>query len=208
MRVCLDAYDFPDEVLDISHNSNTHDNNENCFSQKQIIFLYNALRDAQEKSLSVCICIHDLSFDGCGNSAKVIKDMLVAFRNSTSCTTILNDYATNSLELKSYTFDFTGSNGKIFVLQGHGHEFIKFKIKNTTIGEKEVSRYMVIASNGPDTRMPRALGQDCFDILSYDDNEGIKFVRYGNANGIYDYHNNDGSDANGFHYIDTPEIIV
>ena len=42
------------------------------------------------------------------------------------------------------------------------------------------------------------------DILCYDDSEGIKFVRYGNANGMYDSNHNDGSDSNGFHFVDSP----
>ena len=63
---------------------------------------------------------------------------------------------------------------------------------------------MTIATCGSDTHFLRNADEDCFDILCYDDSEGIKFVRYGNANGMYDSNHNDGSDSNGFHFVDSP----
>ena len=128
----------------------------------------------------------------------VLRDFAVAYRNKTTATSTLNSTG------KIYNIDFSRASGKIFYLQGHGHKFVRSKRKNTDIGTLEVDNFMTIATCGTDTHFLRNVDEDCFDILCYDDSEGIKFVRYANANGMYDSNNNDGSDSNGFHFVDSP----
>ena len=194
--IVCNVYDIEDSELSADLNSNSGDNSEAyVLSQMQLDFIYNAMKGAEEKGYCVILCGHNFSST---NSMNVLRDFAIAYRNKTTATSTLN--STN----KIYNIDFSRANGKIFYLQGHGHKFVRSKYKNTNIGTLEVDNFMTIATCGSDTHFLRNVDEDCFDILCYDDSEGIKFVRYGNANGMYDSNNNDGSDSNGFHFVDSP----
>lgn len=194
--IVCNVYDIEDSRLSADLNSNSGDNSEACvLSQMQLDFIYNAMKGAEEKGYCVILCGHSFFST---NSMNVLRDFAVAYRNKTTATSTLNSTG------KIYDIDFSRASGKIFYLQGHGHKFVRSKLKNTDIGTLEVDNFMTIATCGSDTHFLRDIDEDCFDILCYDDSEGIKFVRYGNANGMYDSNHNDGSDSNGFHFVDSP----
>ena len=194
--IVCNVYDIEDSKLSADLNSNSGDNSEAyVLSQMQLDFIYNAMKGAEEKGYCIILCGHNFAST---NSMMVLRDFAVAYRNKTTATSTLDDTG------KIYNIDFSRASGKIFYLQGHGHNFVRSKHKNTNIGTLEVDNFMTIATCGSDTHFLRNVDEDCFDILCYDDSEGIKFVRYGNANGMYDSNNNDGSDSNGFHFVDDP----
>lgn len=194
--IVCNVYDIEDSRLSADLNSNSGDHSEAyVLSQMQLDFIYNAMKGAEEKGYCVILCGHCFTST---NSMNVLRDFAVAYRNKTTATSTLNSTG------KIYDIDFSRASGKIFYLQGHGHKFVRSKRKNTDIGTLEVDNFMTIATCGSDTHFLRNRDEDCFDILCYDDSEGIKFVRYGNANGMYDSNNNDGSDSNGFHFVDDP----
>ena len=194
--IVCNVYDIEDSRLSADLNSNSGDSSEAyVLSQMQLDFIYNAMKGAEEKGYCIILCGHSFTST---NSMMVLRDFAVAYRNKTTATSTLN--STN----KTYNIDFSRASGKIFYLQGHGHKFVRSKCKNTNIGTLEVDNFMTIATCGSDTHFLRNVDEDCFDILCYDDSEGIKFVRYGNANGMYDSNHNDGSDSNGFHFVDSP----
>lgn len=199
--IIIDTYDFEDSLLASDFNTKV----SAAISMKQLDFIQQQLEDAIAKNYSVALCLHNIYNNSwCkDNSLQVMKDFASAFRNKTSHSSVLKNPLEVTSDLKTYTYDFSSSNGKIFFLQGHGHYFSKFYMPEG-FGEKQVDAIMAIATEGQATRLPRTNDMDAFDIFIYHPEDGFRFVRYGDANGMSDVDNNDGADNLGFHFVDNP----
>ena len=220
---------------------------ENCysargFSEEQLDFVKKAV-DETLPDYCIWITSHEQVSQACGynDSYNVMRSLLLAYANKTSISSNLTnntDYSKVSLNngstIKTYSFNYEGRNGKIFMGHGHGHFFTDtISVKNySTTGQPIVEnpgkctlgiRCFTFIASGARKLLHRGTITDGSDILVYDDEQGVRFVRYGCCPGRYgskgvpddpNFETNpllqptDGTDENGFYLVNTPWIPV
>lgn len=198
--VSLDCYDWEDDELSEEVRS------FKCgyFSERQIDFLIDCLNSVPQ-GYAVLVCSHHMytgSANGGYKSGQLVRSILTAYRNKTTFTGDLLK-VDDATYVKTYNVDFTSSNGRLFRVIGHDHIFSSRNEGDSSVGNLTYPSFTMISSNAMGA-LYRGIYIDQFDMLCYNDTDGIRFVRYGGVGSQKDCNNNDGGDENGFHFIKDP----
>ena len=198
--VSLDCYDWEDDELSNEIRS------FKCgyFSARQIDFLIDCLNSVPQ-GYAVVVGSHHL-YTGPANggykSGLLVRSILTAYRNKTTFTGDLLK-VDDTTYVKTYNVDFTSSNGRIFRIIGHDHIFSSRNEGDSSVGSLTYPSFTVISTNAMGA-LYRGIYIDQFDMLCYNDTEGIRFVRYGGVGSQKDCNNDDGGDEKGFHFVKEP----
>jgi predicted MPP superfamily phosphohydrolase len=201
--IILDQYDFPytydgegnPDYSAISTKKNIG------YSEAQLNWLVSSLNIASD--WNVIIVCHEGIYENAnavGGTDDCLIAILAAFKNKTT----VNTSATSPL---SFTIngDFSSNSGKIIILHGHNHRFLKSTVSG-------INQYQLICGDSfnrasKHLRAEDSIASDAADIFSYDiDLDSFYFLRYGIINREWSKAGLD-DDINGFHYIDTPETF-
>jgi len=197
--IVLDQYDFPytydgDGVPDYSAGSGNVG-----YSEAQLTWLVASLNVTADWNV-IILCHTGIATNA--NAVGGTDDCLIAILAAFKGKTTVDTTATSPLSF-NITGDFSANSGKIIVIRGHDHYFKKETISG-------INQYMVICGDvdvDPHRRKEGSIISDAADIFSYDvDLDEFYFLRYGLVNRNFQSADIDG-DANGFHYIATPEIF-
>jgi prefoldin subunit 5 len=198
--ISLDCYDWEDNELSEQVRS------FKCgyFSARQIDFLIDCLNSVPQ-GYSVVVGSHH-AYTGPANggykSGQLVRSILTAYRNKTTFTGNLLK-VDDATYVKTYNVDFTSSNGRLFRVIGHDHIFSSRNEGDSSVGNLTYPGFTMISANAMGA-LYRGIYIDQFDMLCYNDTEGIRFVRYGGVGSQKDCKNNDGGDEKGFHFINSP----
>lgn len=198
--VSLDCYDWEDEELSVQVRS------FKCgyFSARQIDFLIDCLNSVPQ-GYSVVVGSHH-AYTGPANggykSGQLVRSILTAYRNKTTFTGDLLK-VDDTTYVKTYNVDFASSNGRLFRVIGHDHIFSSRNEGDSSVGNLTFPSFTMISANAMGA-LYRGIYIDQFDMLCYNDEEGIRFVRYGGVGSQKDCKTDDGGDEKGFHFINSP----
>ena len=198
--ISLDCYDWEDSETSAEIRSFT------CgyYSSRQVDFLIDCLNSVPNGYAVVVGRHHPYSTPANKGymSGRLVMSILTAYRNKTTFTGDLLKVDDSTL-VKTYSVDFSNANGRVFSINGHDHIFSSRQHGDTSIGPLTFPAFTAISTNAMGA-IYRGVYQDQFDILCYNDEEGIRFARYGGVGSRKDCKNDDGGDADGFHFVDAP----